>query len=108
VLIAFRTSRSIPVHGDDASAAHNYLEDMGMIKSNGEAEADPTDGDPLHPHTPLLDGGDGTSDDMGRTTTMETHVSLHPGHPSGKPGPPCEQAGARRASHASASPRLQW
>ena len=43
MLIAFRTSRSIPVHGDDASAAHNYLEDMGMIKSNGGAEADPTD-----------------------------------------------------------------
>ena len=82
--IAFRTSRSIPVHGDDASAAHNYLEDMGMIKSNGEAEADPTDGDPLHPHTPLLDGGDGAIYYMGRATAMETHVSLHPGHPSGK------------------------
>jgi len=84
VLIALRTSSSIPIHGDDASAVHNYLKDMGTIKSNGEAGADSSDDDPLHLRTLLLDGGYCTSDDMGCVTTMETRVSLRPRHPSGK------------------------
>ena len=72
MLIAVRTSRSIPIHGDEASAAHNYLEDMGTTKSAG-------DDDPLHRHTPLIDGGYGTSDDM-----RGAHASSRPGHPSGR------------------------
>ena len=85
MLIALRTSSSIPIHGDDASAVYNYLKDMNTIKSNSDAGNNSTDDDPLHLRTLLLDNGYGTREDMGCVTTMEARVSLRPGHPSGGP-----------------------